>query len=56
MSIDFNKVGDVVNCKFEGGIYKQVGSLSKFTFNGKQKSRRQVRLVIKDLLKLSQEL
>lgn len=55
MILSFNRAGDVVNCEFEGGVYKQVGSLSKFTFNGKQKSRRQTRQVIKDLLKLSQE-
>lgn len=54
-NIKFDRVGDVVDCLFEGGSYQQVGEKTSFTFTGKTKSRRQLRTIVKDLLKLTEK-
>lgn len=54
-NIKFDKVGDVVDCLFEGGSYKQVVEKTSFTFTGKTEDLYNVFETIKKLLKLTED-
>lgn len=51
--IDFKKCGDVVLCQGLNFIYRRVGGTKSYEFKGKVKSRRSLKVKVKNIESLS---